>query len=147
MIALLESLGPELRIAIFGAAIGALLNLAKRLPQVPSDLVPLASLALGALLTFGFYLASQLDPTLAGSYTIEALTTGALPIAGHKSIRALWVRLLSEESADKYLGQADGDGVTYEDYEFDVEMDYADLFGDDDDDDKPSLEIIRGGKD
>lgn len=103
----LDSLGPETRIAILGFVVGALMNATKRWRPLSSRWVPLVSIAAGFVVTFLYHAASSLNLPDALSYALEAVAVGSVPVAGHKTLKPLWARLLGDGSADKWLGQAD----------------------------------------
>jgi hypothetical protein len=95
----------ELRLAMLAILVGGVVNVTKRIPKLPSCWVPFASVVMGFAATILYYVVIDLRFDL--RFAIEAVATGSIPVAMHKIIKPLWVSLLGEESADRWLGQAD----------------------------------------
>ena len=104
---LIQNLSPAQRIAVVGLTVGGIVNGIKRWPKVPSQWVPLTSLLLAAALSSAYYYVANMTHEGMLDFVLQAVLAGALPIAGHKFLKKPWVALLGEESADKWLGQAD----------------------------------------
>lgn len=107
MLELIQNMSPEQRIAATGLLVGALINGIKRWPKLPAQWVPLASLLMAAALSAGYFFAANLTTVGMFDFVITAVLAGSLPIAGHKFAKPIWVAMFGEESADKWLGQAD----------------------------------------
>lgn len=107
MLELIQNMSPEQRIATTGLLVGGLMNGIKRWPKLPAQWVPLVSLIVAAAISAGYFFVANLSTVGMFDFVVSAVLAGSLPIAGHKFIKAPWVAFLGEESADKWLGQAD----------------------------------------
>lgn len=113
----LQTSSPETRILLLTILVGALMNLFKRTPVVPSKWVPLASVALAFTLTWVYSLVFNL--TFSGSLdlALQAVATGLMPAGAHKLAKPIWTALLGEESANRWMGQADASDKPKDDEE------------------------------
>ncbi len=107
MNSLLTFLGPAGVVVLLGALTGALVNLVKRLPQLPSRWVPLVAMALGAAIYAIEQLAGGHTARETGQLVLEAAFTGSFPIALHNLVAPPLRAWLGDAAVDKWLGQAD----------------------------------------
>jgi hypothetical protein len=103
----LTLIGPTGMVVLLGALTGALVNLVKRLPQLPSRWVPLVAMTTGAAIYGVEQLAGGHTVRETGQLVLEAGLTGSFPIALHNLVAPPLRAWLGDAAVDKWLGQAD----------------------------------------
>jgi hypothetical protein len=107
MNSILTFLGPAGVVVLLGALTGAVVNLVKRLPQLPSRWVPLVAMAIGAVIYALEQFAFGQGAQEVGHVVLEAAFTGTFPIAVHNLVAPPLRAWLGDAAVDKWLGQAD----------------------------------------